>query len=209
MASQSQALNIFVRDALLSGRKKEEIATVLADAGWPAAEIGSALDTFADTSFSIPVPRPRPSLNAREAFLYLVMFGTLYFGAWHLGDLLFYFVDKALPDPAQRSYFVEGYRWPTAAIIVAFPIFLFMAQYLGAEIRRNPSRRLSPVRRWLTYLTLVLSTVALVSDVTELIYSLLGGELTARFLWKVLIVAAIAGAIFAYYLLDLRKEERE
>ena len=39
--------------------------------------------------------------------------------------------------------------------------------------------------------------------------NLLGGDLTIRFVLKVLVVAAIAGSGFAYYLLDLRKEERE
>jgi hypothetical protein len=42
-----------------------------------------------------------------------------------------------------------------------------------------------------------------------LIFNLLGGDLTIRFLLKVLVVAVIAGSAFTYYLLDLRKEEKE
>jgi hypothetical protein len=45
--------------------------------------------------------------------------------------------------------------------------------------------------------------------VTTLIYSLLGGELTARFVLKVLVVAVIAGTIFWFYVSDLRVDERE
>jgi hypothetical protein len=37
----------------------------------------------------------------------------------------------------------------------------------------------------------------------------LGGELTVRFLLKVITVGIIAGAVFGHYLWDLRKEERE
>ena len=37
----------------------------------------------------VPVPRPRPYLSPREAFLYLLMFATLYLSAWHLGSLVF------------------------------------------------------------------------------------------------------------------------
>jgi hypothetical protein len=33
--------------------------------------------------------------------------------------------------------------------------------------------------------------------------------LTIRFVLKVLVAAVIAGAIFGYYLLDLRREEKE
>ena len=77
------------------------------------------------------------------------------------------------------------------------------------EIKRNPLKRLSPVRRWLTYMTLFLSSATLLGDTTTLIYNLLGGDLTIRFVLKVVVVAAIAGTAFAYYLLDLRTEERE
>jgi hypothetical protein len=37
----------------------------------------------------------------------------------------------------------------------------------------------------------------------------LGGEATTRFLLKVLVVAAIAGTGFGWYLWDLRREEKE
>jgi hypothetical protein len=42
-----------------------------------------------------------------------------------------------------------------------------------------------------------------------LVYNALGGELTARFVLKVLIVGAIAGIIFWYYLGDLRIDEKD
>jgi len=46
-------------------------------------------------------------------------------------------------------------------------------------------------------------------DVATLVYKALGGELTTRFLLKVLTVAVLAGGVFGYYLTDLRSEERE
>jgi hypothetical protein len=58
-------------------------------------------------------------------------------------------------------------------------------------------------------MTLFLSSATLLGDTTTLIYNLLGGDLTIRFVLKVVVVAAIAGTAFAYYLLDLRTEERE
>jgi len=51
------------------------------------------------------------------------------------------------------------------------------------------------------------SFIALLGDTTTLICDLLGGDLTIRFVLKLLVVAAIAGSGFAYYLLDLRKDE--
>ena len=40
-------------------------------------------------------------------------------------------------------------------------------------------------------------------------YRLLGGELSLRFVLKVLVVGVIAGGVFGYYLGELRREERE
>ncbi len=212
MAAQLQQLETFVKEALHAGSTKGDIAKVLESAGWTSAQISSALDTYSDASFPVPVPKPRPSLSAREAFLYLVMFSTLYYGAWNLGSLLFTFINRAFPDPLEPnyiSYYWDEQRWSTAAIIITFPVFFSMVRYIGREIERNPLKRLSPVRRWLTYLTLFLSSATLLGDTTTLIYNLLGGDLTILFVLKVLVVAAIAGSGFAYYLLDLRKEERE
>ncbi len=44
---------------------------------------------------------------------------------------------------------------------------------------------------------------------TTLIYKLLGGEFTVRFVLKVIVAAVIAGTVFGYYLTDLRNEEKE
>ena len=74
-------------------------------------------------------------------------------------------------------------------------------------IRRDPTKRGSKVRRWLTYLTLFAAATALICDVGTLVYSLLGGEITGRFLLKVAVVALIAGSAFGYYLSDLRADE--
>jgi len=210
-AAQLQQLETFVKEALQAGSTKADIAKVLESAGWTIEQIKGALDAYSDASFHVPVPKPRPSLSAREAFLYLVMFSTLYYGAWNLGSLLFVFIDRAFPDPTDTAYssFWDQQRWATAAVIIALPVFFFMARYIGQEITRNPLKRLSPARRWLTYNTLFVSSVALLGDTTTLIYNLLGGDLTIRFVLKVLVVAAIAGLGFAYYLLDLRVEERE
>ena len=209
MTAETHQLESFVKESLQSNKTRDEIAKALETAGWPGAQISSALDAFADVSFSIPVPRPRPSLTAREAFLYLVMFSTLYFAAWNLGSLLFIFIDRAFPDGNGSFFSGEMQRWSTAAVIIGFPVFLFLARYIGKQLERNPFKRLSPARRWLTYLTLFLASGTLLGDITTLIYNLLGGDLTIRFVLKIAVVALIAGSCFTYYLLDLRKEEKE
>jgi hypothetical protein len=210
MAAGAQELEIFVREALLRGQSREAIAQALAAAGWSEAQTRDVLSAYADVDFPVPVPRPRASLSAREAFLYLVLFVSLYYSAFHVGSLLFDLINAAFPDAAaSRGYdmFGSSMRWSTASVIIAFPVFALLARHLAREVDRQPIKRLSPVRRWLTYLTLFLAAVALICDVTTLVYNLLGGELSVRFVLKVLVVGAIAGGVFGYYLHDLRREE--
>ena len=85
----SQDLEVFVRDALSRGVPRERVAITLADAGWSTAQVQRALGSWAEVDFPVPVPRPRASLSAREAFFYLLMFAALYMAAFHLCDLMF------------------------------------------------------------------------------------------------------------------------
>lgn len=213
MTSGTQDLQLFVREALTRGASKDAIEVALASAGWAPEQARDALDTYADVDFPVPVPRPRAHLSPREAFLYLVLFAALYLSAYHLGSLLFDLVNRFFPDPADPAYLVRNLahsmRWSVASLVIAFPVFLLVARQLGGELARSPVKRLSAVRRWLTYLTLFLAATVLVGDLITLVYNLLGGELSMRFVLKVLVVAVIAGAIFGYYLLDLRREEQE
>jgi hypothetical protein len=84
-------------------------------------------------------------------------------------------------------------------LIVAFPIFLSMTMHINKGIAADPTRRSSGVRKWLTYLTLTGATLIVVGDIIMLLYNVLSGDLTLRFVLKVLVVAVIAGAVFSYY----------
>jgi hypothetical protein len=211
MASGIQDLEWFARESLLRGLGKSEIRKAMLEAGWTEDQVRNAVDAYADVTFPVPIPKPRPQLSARDAFLYLVMFTTLYFSSYNLGSLIFDFINKALPDPTVLAYRTgwDSMRWSASSLIVAFPTFLFLSFYINKDVTRNPVKRLSPIRRWLTYLTLFVASCVLIGDVTTLIYNTLGGELTSRLVLKVLTVGAIAGTAFGYYLSDLRREERE
>ena len=211
MSATPDELTDFVKSALSRDVPREEIEAALRKAGWTTDQTRAALASFAESDFPIPVPRPRPYLDAREAFIYLVLFAMLYLSAYNVGVLLFETIEAALPDPADQSldgtYRRAAIRWAISTVMVAVPVFLYMSWLVGRELAGDPNKRHSRIRRWLTYLTLFVAAIVLVGDVINLVHNLLGGEITTRFLLKVLVVAFIAGSVFWYYLNDIRREE--
>jgi len=200
----------FVKEGLHRGLPRAQLEDALTRAGWPADQVRRAMASFAEIDFPIPVPRPVPQTSSREAFMYVVMFATLVLSAYNLGSLLFNIIDRAFPDPAQTVRSTDqGIRWSLATLIVAFPVFVSVAWLIGRAVRLDPIKRTSRVRRQLTYLTLGLAAFVLIGDFISVVYNFLGGELTIRFVLKVVTVGAIAGAVFGYYLWDLRSDETE
>jgi hypothetical protein len=201
----------FVESALRAGATRATVEKALRDAGWSNEQVTDALEHFSEVEFVVPVPRPKAQLSARDAFLYTVMFATLYVSAYNLGNLLFQLVNLAIPDPLEAdlgSYIAGHIRWAAASIIVAFPIFLLVARRIAREVLAEPSRRASGIRKWLTYLTLAATALIIVGDVIVLVFNLLGGELTLRFALKVLVVGGLAGAIFGYYSWSMKADDK-
>lgn len=211
MPTSSDEPNVFVHDALSRGIDRADIEAALLEARWPKDKVRGALREYAEVDFPIPVPRPKPYLSAREAFLYLVLFTNLFLSAFYFGTILFELIEKAFPDSAAPSwsgrYSEDTLRWAVAFVMVSFPIFLFLTIRLGREIKEDPGKRASKVRRWLTYLTLFVAASFMVGDLVTLIHHFLAGEMTIRFVLKALVIAVIAGTAFTYYLRDLRQEE--
>ena len=203
----NQELHSFVKESLGSKQSRAAIQEALLQAGWQEQEIAKALKPFAEVDFPIPVPKKKPYLVAREAFLYLVSFITLYITAFSVGTLIFSFIDIWFPDPLRFGGGVP--RTAIASLIVAFPIFLVITRALHKGAAKDPERKESRIKKWLTYLTLVIAAGVLIGDLITVLSSLLGGELTMRFFLKALIVFGIAGSTFGYYLSDLQKEEKE
>jgi len=204
----------FVKESLARGVARDEISGVLTRAGWPAEQVGRAMAMYAETPFAIPVPRPVTTGSLRDAFMHVLMFFTLIVSCWNFGSLVFEFIDRAFRDPAMHNYYgyrttLEAIRWELSSLIVAFPLFLVVSWRISLALQRDPTKRASRTRRSLTYIMLFIGSLTLIGDVITLIYNFLGGELSTRFVLKVLTVAVIAGTVLVYYFADLRSEDQE
>lgn len=147
---------------------------------------------------------------ARDVFLYLLTIVTLYLNVWALIDLLFEYVNILFPDPLNRPHgWPDPYhsiRWSMASLIIVFPVYIGLSWFLRKDIIAHPEKREMRVRKWLFHLTLFLAAVTIITDLVTLVNRFLEGELTTKFLLKVLIVLVVAGGVFAYYFWDLRRQ---
>jgi hypothetical protein len=128
----------------------------------------------------------------------------VYVTAYHLGALLFALIDRGFPGKDPVVAMLDAIRWPVSAMVVAAPVALILSRVINTEARLDPSKRMSEIRNKLTYLTGFISAAVVIGILAGLVYSLLGGELTIRFVLKSVTAAGIAGAVFVYYLREMR-----
>lgn len=202
--AQPDELALFVKEALTSGVARPDIERVLVDAGWSARQVADALGGFVNVAFAIPVPRPQRYTDAREAFLYGVLFLSLVLTAYHFGALIFAFINHAWPTGGNPASLREATRWPTAILVVVLPVFLYATFLTNRDARQDPSRRTSKARSQMTYLTLFVCAATVIGVLAGVVYGFLGSELTAPFVLQSLTVIGIAAGVFIHYMRSLR-----
>jgi Domain of unknown function (DUF5671) len=199
----------FIEHARQKGMDHATVFLLLRSTGWKEKEIAEAI---AAGELTIPIPERAGVGSARDAFFHLLAFTALYAWAISLISLFFTYIELAFPDPATRTptYALEaalsGTRWSLATLIVSYPLFLLVWSYLLREVRISPEKAMSGVRRWLSFLSLFVGAVTILTDVIIVVYYLVEGDLTVRFLLKVLVLFVITGALSVYLALVLRSE---
>jgi hypothetical protein len=138
---------------------------------------------------------------------YLLSFITLPIWTLSFGSLIFQFIERVFPDPLQYGgdFLFFGMRNSIAALLVAFPLYLFLMWRLWKSSASHPEQLQSLVRKWFTYIVLVVVAGVILGDLIALLNSFLGGELALRFSLKALSILAISASIFGYYLFELKR----
>jgi len=149
----------------------------------------------------------------KDFFLYLGTMIALYVSVISLLALLFQYINVLLPDALDYRFAFQGYsagiRIAIASLIVIFPLYLILSRWLNKDLARHPEKENLWIRKWLIYITLFIGSIAILIDLIVLINTFLGGELTGRFLWKVLAILVVVGDVFIYYYLDLKGRWQE
>ena len=204
-----EKLASFINHARQKGLDPVAIFMLLRSTGWKEKEIADAL---AVRELAMPIPERTGVGSARDAFLHLLAYTALYASAISLILLSFAYIEFWFPNPATRTstYVLEAalsnIRSQLATLLVAYPLFLIVWWYLLREVRLAPEKAKSAVRRWLSFLSLFVGAVTIMTDLICVVYYLVEGDLTLRFLLKVLTLFVITGVVFLYLALVLRSE---
>ena len=147
-----------------------------------------------------------PKITAKDFFLWAGAMVTFYWSIFAFVSLIFDYLNHAFPDPL--PYYAGSYAgnvsYEMAALIVLFPVFLLLMRVIRRSIEGDPSRAQIWVRRWALVLTLFVAGAALAGDLITLIKYFFDGDVTVRFLLKVLVVFLVAGGVFLHFLADMR-----
>jgi hypothetical protein len=203
----NSTLQEFLASAKRQGASDESLIALLRGRGWPEEDVHRALADHFENVNGIRVPVYKRSGSAKDAFLYLLSFSMLATWTIGLGSVMFTLIDRWIRDPLS-NYYSSGYYQiadSLACMIVAFPVYLLAMRYILREARLHPEKLESPVRKWLTYIALLMAAGVVVGDLITFLTHFLRGELTGRFVAKVSVVLVIAGGVFWYYLGSLQK----
>lgn len=145
----------------------------------------------------------------RDVFLHLAVIIFLYVIIISLGALIFKYINIFFPDPLSGQFaFSErrALRWPLSVLVIVFPLYVWLSGFIQRDLLKHPAKHELKTRKWSLHFTLFVSAMVIVVDLVTLIFRFLGGELTSRFVLKVLVVLLLALAVFVYYGWNLRKK---
>jgi len=143
--------------------------------------------------------------------MHLLAMVALYTTAIAFTTIVWQLVNIWVPDALQQYFSESGARQlirsSLAFLVVLFPVYVWTTWTLHKSYREDDSKQNLKVRKWLIYFTMFVAGLIIIFSTVALVMSLLDGELTLRFLLKMLSVFFVTGSIFGYYKWELNKFE--
>lgn len=207
---ETNTLAGYVEGRVRAGLSRREIREELLAVGWSEEEADAA---YRDGLVALGIPLPgegkRPALARKAATVDVVVnfFSFILLGivATALVTLYFQVINRGFPDPLAAMnasgdwVAASAIRYAIASLLIAFPLYVAAVRIGFRKFREDENRTESALSRWLTYLVLLVAAVTIVGDLIAVLFKLLQGEFTPRFLLKALVILVVAGLVFGFY----------
>lgn len=150
-----------------------------------------------------------PRSKVQDFFLYLFCIICLYVSSVSFLSLLFAIINKYFGDVLFDYSSSSGAKVAIASLVIFFPIFLWLSGVINKSIINFPEVANLGIRKILYYFTLFIAGLTIAIDLATLIFYFLDGEISIRFVLKVLSVLLVGGLVFGHYYYDLRRNVLE
>lgn len=146
-------------------------------------------------------------------FLCLGVLITLITSVVSFLNLVFETLNKRFPDVLNSSYQYgystyeyENIRIALSTLIIFFPIFIIIS-YFWRKFSKELGQIDEIFKKWVMYIILFLSSLIVVIDLVTLVRYFISGEITTRFILKVVTVLVVAILVGLYYVFLLREKD--
>ena len=154
-------------------------------------------------------------LSAGYFFLSLGVLVSLITSVTSFLNLVFETLNKRFPDVLNATYQYgystyeyEGLRSALSILIIFFPVFLLLSYFWYKWEKKGLGSVDELIRKWVIYIILFLSSLVTIIDLVTLVRYFIAGEITTRFIYKVLVVFVVALFVGAHYILVLQGRKK-
>lgn len=149
-------------------------------------------------------------LSPKFFFVSLGALVTLIASVTSFLNLVFATLDKHFPDALNatyqygyNTYSYEGMRTALATLIIVFPAFLILSSVWTRMVTNGLGSIEAVIKKWMLYLVIFLASVVVIVDLVTLVRYFVSGEITVRFILKVLVTLVTAALAGFYYFKEL------
>ncbi len=143
---------------------------------------------------------PKAHLKAIDFFLLLGILISLISTFVSCISLLFKGFDRIMPDTINGYLSINNSVQNSLAFFIVSVIVLYILEFINKKrINKNKEYLLIPLRKWMLLSVLFILGLVILGDLVTLLKYFLSGEITTRFISKVLALFGFSAMVFIYY----------
>lgn len=165
-----------------------------------------------ETQQNVQVDKSKMSVSF--FFLCLGLLVTLITSVVSFLNLVFETLNKRFPDVLNAtyqygysSYEYDSIRMALSTLIIFFPVFILISYFWNKALKGELSKIDEIIKKWMMYIVLFLAAIVTAVDLVALVQYFVSGEITTRFLLKVLAVLVAASYVGVYFIFKLKHKE--